>query len=72
MLRLAEWDKIHLAECRAMARSIDSALSRPKVATQRAVTQQTKLDRISMHEHAENNPVLRKVLRDMQRRGIAI
>lgn len=72
MLRLAEWDKIHLAECRAQARSIDSAFAKPKISQRRATTKQTELDRRSLHEHAENNPALRKVLREMQRKGIAI
>ena len=71
-LRVLEWERIHKRECEARARDIDRALRIPNQRHEKPVSKQTELNRRSMHEFAENNPRLRKILADMQKAGIAI
>jgi hypothetical protein len=69
MLRLAEWDKIHLAECRARFRDIDSANKRASVSLRPVATKQAEANRRSFHDISDNNPFLRRILRRMQDSG---
>jgi hypothetical protein len=47
--------------------SIDRTIgSAPRQIKNRAVCQQTKVDRISLHEKAENNPALKFILKQQQ------
>lgn len=48
--------------------AIDTSMARPKLSTERAVTRQTIADRRSLFDHAETNPVLAKLLRQLQAR----
>lgn len=47
--------------------AIDSAMRTPKNKHEHATTRQLQQDRFSIHDHAANNPLLRKILRDMSK-----
>jgi len=53
----------------ATGRAIDSALSRSSVRTEVAVTRELERSRLSLHDHALNNPTLAKILRELQKAG---
>ena len=49
-------------------RDVDGAMARKAMAFQRAVTAQTKLDRESIHDMAQHNPTLLRILQKMGRK----
>lgn len=66
-LRVSEWEVQARKEAAIESRVADRLALRLTYQTQRAVTAQTTLDRRSLHELAENNPILRNVLRRLQK-----
>lgn len=67
--RLNEWESQMRDYCKREANKIDSTNKRSMFPTKRAITEQTKMERVSLHEHAENNPVLRNILKKFQANG---
>lgn len=64
--RTEEWEKIARKEAAIESRLADRLALRSKYSTEKAVTRQVERDRITLHDLAANNDVLRKVLRRMQ------
>lgn len=65
--RVSEWETVARKEAVIEARVADRLALRSSYIAQRAVTAQTTQDRRSLHELAENNPILRNVLRRLQK-----
>jgi len=61
--RMNEWESIMRDECKRDARAIDSALSRPRISANRVRTVQATLDLESIHDIAQRNLVLLRLLR---------
>lgn len=72
MLRLLDWESIHRTECMAQFRSIDSAMKRAPISNQPAITRQTEYDRQTLHDRAQNNPAIKRMLRRMQLTGTTV
>lgn len=66
-LRVSEWETLARKEAAIESRVADRLALRSTYQTQRAVTAQTMQNRRSLHELAENNPLLRNVLRRLQK-----
>jgi hypothetical protein len=54
---------------RKLMQSVDSAMRRLPLTHNKAITKQTELDRLSLHDLAQTNPVLLKVLRKVGKEG---
>ncbi len=62
--RVSEWEARVKPLMAAQARSIDAALARAPITTRGPiVTKQREQDRRSLHDYAQNNEALRKILR---------
>lgn len=64
--RMNEWESILRDECKRDARAIDSAHSKPRISVNRVATRQTIANRESIHDIAQRNPVLLRILRRMR------
>lgn len=65
--RVNEWEKIAKPLMAKESRAIDSMYARPAISTHKATTRQLDYDRRTLQDYAENNPVLCKILRRMDR-----
>lgn len=64
--RLNEWESVMRDECKQAARAIDSAHSRPRLSMNRVRTAQATRDLESIHDIAQRNPVLLRILKRMR------
>jgi hypothetical protein len=61
--RVNEWEARMKPLMAAEARAIDSANRKGAITTNRVVSRQRELDRKSIHDYAQENPVLLRLLR---------
>jgi hypothetical protein len=52
-----------------LGRTIDSAYKLPAQHFERVVTKELERSRLTLHDHAQHNPVLARVLRQLQKVG---
>lgn len=64
--RLNEWESVMRDECKQAARAVDSAHSRPRISHNRVPTRQTIANRESIHDIAQRNPILLRLLRGVR------
>ena len=62
-----DWEVIARKEAAIESRLADRLALRSTYQVQRVATRQTEQNRISLHDLAQNNDVLRRVLRKLQR-----
>ena len=63
---VAKWAKLQNEK---LGRSIDSAMALPAQHFEPAITKELERSRLSLHDHAQHNPVLAQVLRKLQKAG---
>ena len=63
---VAKWAKLQNEK---LGRSIDSACKLPAQHFERVVTKELERSRLTLHDHAQHNPVLAKILRQLQKAG---
>jgi hypothetical protein len=61
--RVNEWEARMKPLIAKAARDIDSACSKSPISNQRATTRETERSRLSIHDYAQTNPILLKILR---------
>lgn len=61
--RVNEWEKLVKPMMQREARAIDSSCKTPAISTHKATTRQVAYDRLTIHDHAQKNPVLLRILR---------
>lgn len=65
--RVSEWERLVKPLMQAECRAIDTwATKAPAIHANKHVTRQTERDRLSIHDHAQNNPVLLRILKRMR------
>lgn len=65
--RVNEWEQRARIEAKLESRAIDRATRRAKFQNEKAITAQVKYDRRSLHDQAQHNPVLKRILIRMQK-----
>lgn len=65
--RMNDWEVIARKEAAIESRLADRLALRSTYQVQRVVSRQTERDRISLHDIAQNNDILRRVLRKLQK-----